>query len=131
MIFYYTNEACSECLSRVLGKVASFPTKSGSRPHTLYENKPNPASEPSLTGFFICTMPYFVYILQSLVDGTFYTGYTKDINKRLVQHNNAKTGYSAKKSPWKLVYYEAFEIKTLAIKRERFIKKPKEPRIHG
>jgi putative endonuclease len=70
-------------------------------------------------------MAYFVYIIQSLVDGTFYTGYTKDINIRVTQHNNAKTGYSAKKSPWILVYQEKFEIKTSAIKRERFIKNQK------
>jgi putative endonuclease len=70
-------------------------------------------------------MPFQVYIIQSLLDNSYYIGYTKNLEKRIVQHNNAKTGYSSKKVPWILVYSESFEIKSLAIKRERFIKNQK------
>jgi putative endonuclease len=70
-------------------------------------------------------MPYHVYILQSLSDGSYYIGYSKDLNKRFLQHNRAKTGYSAKKIPWELVYSEAFNLKSAAIIRERFLKNQK------
>ena len=70
-------------------------------------------------------MTFQVYILQSLVDGSYYIGYTKNLNKRLIQHNKARTGYTARKIPWKLIYYESFEDKSAAIKRERFLKNQK------
>jgi putative endonuclease len=70
-------------------------------------------------------MIFHVYILQSLVDGSYYIGYTKNLNKRLLQHNKARTGYTARKNPWKLVYYESFEDKSAANKRERFLKNQK------
>ncbi len=70
-------------------------------------------------------MPFHVYILQSLTDGSYYIGYTKNLNKRLLQHNKAKTGYSAKKIPWELVYSESFDTKSAAILRERFLKDQK------
>jgi putative endonuclease len=70
-------------------------------------------------------MTFQVYILQSLVDGTFYIGYTKDLDKRLKQHNTAKSGYSSRKVPWKIVYTESFIEKSAAIIRERFLKNQK------
>ena len=42
--------------------------------------------------FFIYYMAYYVYILQSQVDDSYYIGYTKDLNKRLFKHNQAKSG---------------------------------------
>jgi putative endonuclease len=35
----------------------------------------------------------------------------------------ASTGYTSKKKPWKLVYFESFPSKSEAIKREIFLKK--------
>jgi len=70
-------------------------------------------------------MSYHVYILQSISDGSYYIGYTKNLNKRFLQHNKAKTGYSARKIPWQLVYSESFDNKTAAILRERFLKAQK------
>jgi putative endonuclease len=55
---------------------------------------------------------YFVYILQSLSDCSFYTGYTKDIDKRLGEHNAGKCIYTSRKIPWKIVYTEEFTSKT-------------------
>jgi len=75
--------------------------------------------------FLFLDMTYHVYILLSLSNGSYYIGYTKDLNKRFLQHNKAKTGYSAKKIPWELVYSESFDDKTEAILRERFIKAQK------
>jgi putative endonuclease len=42
-----------------------------------------------------------------------------------LQHYKARTGYTARKIPWKLVYNETFEDKSAAIKRERFLKSQK------
>ena len=70
-------------------------------------------------------MSYFVYILQSQRDFTYYIGYSKDPAIRLINHNNSKTGYNATNGPWKLVYTEEFITKSEAIKREKFLKRQK------
>ena len=70
-------------------------------------------------------MLFSVYIIQSLIDHSYYIGYSNNLERRIFQHNSAKTGYTAKKSPWILVYSESFEIKSLAIKREQFLKNQK------
>ncbi len=68
-------------------------------------------------------MTYSVYILQSQADGSFYTGYTSDLNRRLDEHNSGKTRYTSKKRPWILFYSEEGLSKKDAIIRERFLKK--------
>ena len=68
---------------------------------------------------------HYTYILQSDKDGSFYVGYSENPQKRLIKHNSAKTGYTARKQPWKLVYTEEYNTKTEALKRERFIKAQK------
>ena len=68
---------------------------------------------------------YYVYILQSEVDCSFYTGFTENLEKRVVQHNNGESAYTCRKIPWKLVYFEEINSKTEAIKRERFLKAQK------
>jgi len=70
-------------------------------------------------------MAYHVYILKSLKNGSFYIGYTGDIDARLERHNSGNTRYTKKKRPWALVYSEKFISKSDAIKRERFLKKQK------
>lgn len=68
---------------------------------------------------------FFTYIIQSEKDSSFYVGYSENPEKRLEKHNNAKTGYTSRKQPWKLVYTEEFKTKTEAIIREKFIKNQK------
>ena len=68
---------------------------------------------------------FYVYILQSQKDSSYYIGYSSNPTLRLEKHNRAKTGYTARKQPWTLLYTEAFEEKSEAIKRERFIKAQK------
>jgi putative endonuclease len=69
-------------------------------------------------------MPYFVYILKC-ADDTLYTGITNDINKRIIAHNNSKSGakYTKTRRPVILAYRETHETKSLALKREAQIKK--------
>jgi len=70
-------------------------------------------------------MDYFVYILQSEKDGTFYIGSSQDPFHRLKKHNAPHKGYTSKKQPWKIVYSEKFEEKQDALIRERFLKAQK------
>lgn len=65
---------------------------------------------------------YFVYLLQSEMDGTFYVGYSSDIDRRVQEHNEGKSRYTSKKLPWKLVYLESYTTKREALIRERFLK---------
>ncbi|MFN8208977.1 MAG: GIY-YIG nuclease family protein [Bacteroidales bacterium] len=65
---------------------------------------------------------YFVYVLKSEVDGSFYKGYTKNLEVRIKEHNSGKSSYTARKIPWKLVYFEQVDTLTEAIARERYFK---------
>jgi putative endonuclease len=66
-----------------------------------------------------------VYILQSEKDGSYYIGFTSNLNQRLEYHNSGKSRYTSKKMPWKVVYTELFETRSEAIRREKFLKKQK------
>ena len=68
---------------------------------------------------------FYVYLLQSQKDQSFYIGYTSDLQQRLFKHNTAKSGYTSTKQPWEIVYSETFDLKSDAIKRERFLKRQK------
>ena len=68
---------------------------------------------------------YYVYILKSDLDGSYYIGYTSDLERRLQFHNSGRGRYTRKKMPWKRVYYESFADKSEAIKRERYLKSMK------
>jgi putative endonuclease len=67
-------------------------------------------------------MEYFVYILESEIDGRLYKGQTRDINKRILEHNSGKTKSTKGYKPWKLVYFEKFETRDEAVLREKFFK---------
>lgn len=64
----------------------------------------------------------YTYILRC-ADGTLYTGWTNDLEKRLAAHN-AGTGakYTRPRRPVTLVYHEVFETKEAAMRREWEIK---------
>ena len=74
-------------------------------------------------------MPFYVYILQSGVDGSFYKGFSENPLQRLTQHNNGESAYTSHKKPWKLVYVEELNDKCAALKREKNIKKATIQRI--
>ena len=65
---------------------------------------------------------YFVYVIQSDVDGRFYNGLTKDIENRVKEHNTGKTKSTRPYKPWKLVYLEEYKTREEARKRELFLK---------
>ena len=67
-------------------------------------------------------MSYFVYMLRC-ADGTYYTGYTMDPDKRLAAHNAGKGAkYTQGRSPCVMVYLEPMADKAGAMKREWQIK---------
>jgi putative endonuclease len=70
-------------------------------------------------------MPYYVYILRSEKDGSFYIGHTADLGERIQRHNLGKSSYTKVKAPWKLIYQEVFTTRSEAMKREKEIKRMK------
>lgn len=66
---------------------------------------------------------FYVYILLCC-DGSFYTGYTKNVETRIHLHQIGKGArYTKIHKPQKLVYSEEYVSRSLAMKREREIKK--------
>ncbi len=66
---------------------------------------------------------HYVYIVRCS-DGSLYTGWTTDIERRISAHNAGKGAkYTRSRRPVELVHLESFEEKTAAQKRERMIKK--------
>ncbi|MDP3764450.1 MAG: GIY-YIG nuclease family protein [bacterium] len=65
---------------------------------------------------------YYVYVLKSLRDNSFYKGVTADLKKRILEHNSGLAKYSSFKKPFKLVWYSAFSNKEKAYKFEKYIK---------
>lgn len=66
---------------------------------------------------------HYVYIVEC-IDGSFYTGYTTDIARRLKEHNSGKGAkYTRGRCPVKLKYRESFASRSKAQKREYQIKK--------
>lgn len=60
----------------------------------------------------------YTYIVECK-DGTLYTGWTNNLEKRIADHNSGKGAkYTRARKPVTLVYYETFEAKEEAMKRE-------------
>lgn len=67
-------------------------------------------------------MSCFCYILECS-DGTLYTGWTNDPERRMAQHNKGLGArYTKTRRPVKMVYLEKLPDKIAALKRERAIK---------
>ncbi len=67
---------------------------------------------------------YFVYIVASRRNGTLYIGVTSDLAGRAWQHKNGiHRGFTKKYGVEKLVWYEQFDDITVAIQREKTMKK--------
>ncbi len=64
---------------------------------------------------------YYVYLLQEEKSSKHYIGYTKDLKRRIKEHNSVHQGFTSI-GKWKLVYYEAYLSKEDAEERERKLK---------
>ena len=67
-------------------------------------------------------MKFYAYILKSLSHGNYYYGSTNDLEKRISQHNNGQMKYTKGRRPWILHYFEEFDTRSEAQKREYFFK---------
>ncbi|EMU53107.1 hypothetical protein ClosIBUN13A_CONTIG120g01946 [Clostridium sp. IBUN13A] len=68
-------------------------------------------------------MMNYVYIVECS-DGTLYTGWTNNLDKRIEQHcNGTGAKYTRGRGPVRLVYHEEFNDKRDAMRREYEIKK--------
>lgn len=68
-------------------------------------------------------LDFYVYILKCS-DGTYYTGHTDDLERRIAEHQNGYyAGYTSERLPVELVFVEVFSSRSEAIEAERKLKK--------
>ena len=69
-------------------------------------------------------MSYYVYIISTKRNNKkiTYTGYSKNIDKRILLHNSGKGAKFTKGSHWKLIYKKKFATKNKALKYEYLLK---------
>ena len=65
---------------------------------------------------------YYVYVLRSLKDHHFYVGFTTDLEGRIMAHNLGKVFSTRFRRPLELVYYEASQKQSDALRREKYLK---------
>ncbi|HNW71884.1 MAG TPA: GIY-YIG nuclease family protein [Candidatus Paceibacterota bacterium] len=66
---------------------------------------------------------YYIYLLESKNDKSWYIGYSSNLKKRLQNHLSGNGGQTtSRKTDWRLIYYEAYVDKRDAIGREKFLK---------
>lgn len=65
---------------------------------------------------------YYIYILHSAFDHQLYTGYTKDLKRRIEDHNQGRVPSTKDRRPFKLIYSEACLNQSDAIAREKYLK---------
>ena len=67
-------------------------------------------------------MFYYCYVLYSEKLDKYYIGSSRDPEGRLRRHNSSGKGFTSAGKPWKLKYWEVFEDKSSAQKRELQLK---------
>ena len=67
-------------------------------------------------------MLYTVYVLFSVTHQKHYTGFTNNLEQRLIAHNELGNGGTAKYRPWVLIYTKEFSNKADAMKLEKWLK---------
>jgi len=64
----------------------------------------------------------YVYVLRSLKDRMFYVGFTKNLQRRLEDHNNGLVPATRRRKPLQLAYWEGCLNQTDATQREKYLK---------
>ncbi|HXI00826.1 MAG TPA: GIY-YIG nuclease family protein [Sphingobacteriaceae bacterium] len=65
---------------------------------------------------------YFAYIIKSIDSEYYYKGHCQNLEARLIQHNSGMTASIRPYLPFKLLYFEEFETREEAIRREKYFK---------
>ena len=65
---------------------------------------------------------FYTYILKSEKNGRFYTGFTNNLRRRFIEHNEGKSYFTNRDRPYRLVYYEACHNEEDARAREIYLK---------
>jgi len=65
---------------------------------------------------------YYVYIIQSKKDYGYYTGRTKNLQRRLKDHNQGLVKYTSSKRPYIIIWYCGFTNKDKSIAFEKYLK---------
>ena len=65
---------------------------------------------------------FFVYILKSKLDNSFYIGFAENLKERLEKHNQGLVKSTKNLRPLELIYYEAYKSKEDALIREKRLK---------
>ena len=65
---------------------------------------------------------FYVYILQSQIDKSYYTGVTEDLKNRIKEHNTGKAIFTSTKGNYELAWYCAFSDKKKALEFEKYLK---------
>jgi len=68
---------------------------------------------------------YYVYVLKSLSKDFIYVGITRDLRKRLKEHNNEEELSTKHYTPFKIIFYEAYSNEKDVKRREEYLKTTK------
>ena len=66
---------------------------------------------------------YYVYLLKSKKDNKLYIGFTNDLERRILEHNQGLNFSTKHRRPLSLIYYEAYGSSKDAKNRENKLKK--------
>ncbi|MCX6746176.1 MAG: GIY-YIG nuclease family protein, partial [Candidatus Parcubacteria bacterium] len=70
----------------------------------------------------IKTNMYNAFVLMSESHNNRYVGSCENLEKRINKHNAGKCRYTSGRRPWKLIYFEEYNTRSEAMKREKFLK---------
>lgn len=65
---------------------------------------------------------FYTYILKSKKNDNLYIGYTSDLERRLIEHNQGLNFSTKSYKPWEIIYYEACINENDAKRRELYLK---------
>ena len=65
---------------------------------------------------------FYAYVLQSKKNKEIYIGFTSDLKRRIVEHNQGLNFSTKRYMPWDIIYYEACKEETDAKRREKYLK---------
>ena len=65
---------------------------------------------------------FYTYVLKSQKDGNLYIGSSNDLRRRFREHNLGRVTSTLNRRPFVLLFYEAYQEKRVAQKRERYLK---------